>query len=95
MENIIKEGEQFAEGQDSTAGSTIEKNASSLQDTQGATSTGSSSGGFMGNLEQNAGDAYVNQGVNSVLNKEGVPTAMDGAIDGVVDTEANKFEKDL
>jgi len=63
MENIIKEGEQMVESQDSTAGSTIDKEAGNLENTQGATST-SSSGGFMSNLEQNAGDAYVNQGMH-------------------------------
>jgi len=29
------------------------------------------------------------------LGKEGVPNAADGAIDGVVDTEVNKLEKDF
>jgi hypothetical protein len=33
--------------------------------------------------------------VNQFLGKEGVPNAMDGAIDGAVDTEANKLEKDF
>jgi hypothetical protein len=33
--------------------------------------------------------------VNQLLNKEGVPGAMDGAIDGAVDTEVNKLEKDF
>lgn len=32
---------------------------------------------------------------NSLLTKEGVPTAADGAIDGVIDTEFNKYSKDL
>jgi len=52
-------------------------------------------GGMMKSFEQNTGDAYVNQEVNGFLNKEGVPTMMDGAIDGAVDTEANKLEKDF
>ena len=29
------------------------------------------------------------------MGKEGVPNAADGAIDGVVDTEVNKLEKDF
>lgn len=27
------------------------------------------------------------------MNKEGVPSAMDGAIDGAIDTEANNLER--
>lgn len=32
---------------------------------------------------------------NSFLTKEGLPSAMDGAVDGVLDTEINKYQKDL
>lgn len=32
---------------------------------------------------------------NKFLNKEGVPQAMDGAIDGGMDTEINKYRKDF
>jgi hypothetical protein len=33
--------------------------------------------------------------VNSFATKEGLPSAMDGAVDGAIDTEVNKFAKDL
>lgn len=45
----------------------------------------------MANAERTTEDGFVNQEVNSFLNKEGVPVGADGAVDNVVDGEANKF----
>jgi len=47
----------------------------------------------MKSFEQNTGDAYVNQEANKFLTSDGVPTAMDGAIDGALDTGVNDVEK--
>ena len=118
MDNIIREGEQFVENQEGNQGNTQGTVQNDYQDYRRAQEPQqdrqAQSGGMMKNSEQNAGDAYVNQGlscfpsgqsqcnltdcvleVNGFLNKEGVPSAMDGAIDGAVDTEANKLEKDF
>lgn len=32
---------------------------------------------------------------NQFMNKEGLPSSMDGAVDGAIDTEVNKYEKDF
>ncbi len=118
MDNIIKEGEQFVENQGGNQTNEQGSGQNDLQDTQQNQQTQQrpseqQGGGMMKNFEQNAGDAYVNQGtsgplnmalsgqanprveVNGFLNKEGVPSGMDGAIDGAVDTEANNLEKDF
>ena len=39
----------------------------------------------MKSMESTTEDAYINQEANQFLNKEGVPTAVDGAIDGAMD----------
>jgi hypothetical protein len=35
-------------------------------------------------------DANTSAEANSFMTKEGLPSAMDGAVDGVIDTEFNK-----
>ncbi|KIW94697.1 uncharacterized protein Z519_04674 [Cladophialophora bantiana CBS 173.52] len=90
MDNLLREGEQFLENQANGQGNdqgqqSNQQGQQGQQDQQG--------GSMMKNFEQNAGDAYINQEVNKFLNNEGVPAALDGAIDGVIDTEVNNLEK--
>ncbi|MCJ1308536.1 hypothetical protein MMC25_002189 [Agyrium rufum] len=47
--------------------------------------------GFMGAAEDGMADNFVNQEVDKVAGDFGVPQGMDGAINGEVDREANKF----
>ncbi|KAG9664423.1 hypothetical protein KCU95_g18805, partial [Aureobasidium melanogenum] len=51
----------------------------------------SSGGGFGSTLKTGGEDAMLNTAANSFLTKEGVPQGADGAIDGFVDQEANKY----
>ncbi|KAK5449898.1 hypothetical protein LTR67_000665 [Exophiala xenobiotica] len=104
MDNIVREGEQFLGNEEGNQGGSQGMDQSNLMGGQQNAQEGQQSqqgqsdqqgGGMMKSFEQNTGDAYVNQEVNQFLGKEGVPNAMDGAIDGAVDTEANKLEKDF
>lgn len=66
MDNIVREGEQFLDGQGGNqSGSQGMMDQSNLQDNQQGQQAqqGQQGGGFMKNVEQNAGDAYVNQGM--------------------------------
>ncbi|CAD0091640.1 unnamed protein product, partial [Aureobasidium vineae] len=54
-------------------------------------SNNSSGGGFENTLKTGGEDAMLNTEANKFLTKEGVPQGADGAIDGFVDQEANKF----
>jgi len=49
----------------------------------------------MKGMETQTEDAYINQAVDKFATQEGVPTAMDGAINTFVDNEANQFSKNL
>ncbi|KAJ9602661.1 hypothetical protein H2200_012855 [Cladophialophora chaetospira] len=100
MNNIVKEGEQMLENREggvmneqASAQGDFQDNQRSQQSQQGQQPQ--QGGGMMRNIEQNAGDAYVNQEVNGFLNKGSVPSGLDGAIDGAVDTEVNNLEKDF
>lgn len=60
MDNFVKEGEQFLENQEGN------QNQGNVQDNQQSQQgqQDQQGGGMMKNFEQNAGDAYVNQGKN-------------------------------
>ena len=62
MDNIVKEGEQFLENQEGNQRNEQGNAQSDLQDNQ-RSQQGQQGGGEMRNFEQNAGDAYVNQGM--------------------------------
>jgi hypothetical protein len=68
MDNIVREGEQFLEGQENNQGAGQNSAQGNFQDNstqdQGRQDQGQQQGGgFVKNFEQNAGDAYVNQGI--------------------------------
>ena len=76
MDNIVREGEQFLENQEGNQGSSQGMDQSNLLGSQQNSQGGQPSqqgqsdqqgGGMMKGFEQNAGDAYVNQGRRGFL----------------------------
>lgn len=105
MDKLLGEGEQFMESQagnfndnqqqsggNNQSNQQAEQQQDSSQENQGGSG---GSGGFMKGVETQTEDAYVNQAVDKFASQEGVPTAMDGAINTFVDNEANQFSKNL
>ncbi|KAF2770027.1 hypothetical protein EJ03DRAFT_382346 [Teratosphaeria nubilosa] len=58
---------------------------------QQGSSDGKSSGGFMSNMENTGKDAMIDQQVNNFMNKEGIPSGVDGFVDNEVNQEFNKY----
>ncbi|KAL1306287.1 hypothetical protein AAFC00_004373 [Neodothiora populina] len=67
-----------------------ENYSSSSESRQEPSSSGGEQGGLGSTIERSGGDTLVNEGVNDVMNKEGVPSAADGIVDSAVDYEVNK-----
>ncbi|KIV99235.1 uncharacterized protein PV09_09099 [Verruconis gallopava] len=54
-------------------------------------SSNNSGGSFFKGAEQAGEDGLINTELNNFMNKEGVPSGADGAVDAFVDKEANQY----